>query len=133
LCGTRRRIPIAYLVDTWAWIEYWKHPESAAREIIEGDSDLFISAMTIAEVAQQYASSGEEMVDARIGDMLRRCTVLPVDRNIAKAAGLLRHRVISGGIADAVILATARLGGCTVVTGDLHFRDLPDVLFIGNT
>jgi predicted nucleic acid-binding protein len=126
----RRRIRIAYLVDTWVWMEYWKHPESEAKKFVEGDGDLVISAITIAEVAQHYADDGETMVEARIDDMLRRCTVIPVDRKIAKAAGLLRHREIRGGIADAIILATARLGGHTIVSGDLHFRGLLDVLFL---
>jgi predicted nucleic acid-binding protein len=111
-------------------MEYWKHPESEAKKIIESGGDLVISAITIAEVAQHYADDGEAMVESRIDDMLLRCTVIPIDRKIAKAAGLLRRREIHGGIADAIILATARLGGHTIVSGDQHFKDLPDVVFM---
>ena len=48
-------------------------------------------------------------------------------------AGMLRHKEIQGGIADAIILATARIGHHTIVTGDQHIQNLPDVVFIGDT
>jgi len=35
-----------------------------------------------------------------------------------------------GGIADAIILATARRGNHTIVTGDRHLKDLTGVVFI---
>jgi len=89
-----------------------------------------MSAITIAEVTQKYSSHGEKKVQTRIDDMLRRCPMIPVDRKIATMAGMLRHREIDGGIADAIILATARIGHHTIVTGDRHFRDLPGVVFI---
>jgi predicted nucleic acid-binding protein len=51
----------------------------------------------------------------------------------SRLAGMLRHKEIQGGIADAIILATARIGYHTIVTGDQHFQNLPDVVFIGDT
>ena len=121
---------IAYLLDSWAWIDYWNSPESRAKEIIESAHDLVVSTITVAEVSQRYAPQGAAMVEARIDEMLKRCTLIPVDRKIATLAGMLRHREISGGIADAIILATARIGAHSVVTGDRHFKDLPDVIFL---
>lgn len=131
--GKRRRIPIAYLLDTWVWIEYFEGRSGEARQYIEGCDDLCISAITLAEVSQKYASYGVEKVENRISDMLRRCPLIPVDRRIATLAGILRHREIHGGMADAIILATARLGHHTIVTGDQHFQDLPDVVLISHT
>jgi len=42
-------------------------------------------------------------------------------------------RRYKGEKADAIILATARIGHHTIVTGDQHFNDLPDVVFIGDS
>ncbi|MDP2797576.1 MAG: PIN domain-containing protein [Methanoregula sp.] len=126
-------IRIAYLLDSWVWIAHFEGRSTVARHYIEGMEDLCMSAITIAEVAQKYSSHGEKTVESRINDMLRRSPMIPVDRKIATMAGMLRHKEIQGGIADAIILATARIGHHTIVTGDQHFRDLPDVVFIGDT
>ena len=95
--------------------------------------NLCISAITIAEVSQKYSVNGEKIVESRINNMLRRSPMIPVDRKIAILAGMLRHKEIQGGIADAIILATARIGHHMIVTGDQHFQQLPDVVFIGDT
>ena len=126
-------IRIAYLLDTWVWIAHFEGRSQEARHYIEGMEDLCISAITIAEVSQKYSPHGEKTVENRINDMLKRCPMIPVDRNIATMAGMLRHREIHGGMADAIILATARIGHHTIVTGDQHFQDLPDVVFIGHS
>jgi predicted nucleic acid-binding protein len=123
-------IPIAYLLDTWAWIDYWNHPESPAKDFIESGNNLVISTITIAEVSQRYASQGKAMVEDRVDEMLNYCTLIPISREIATMAGMLRHKEIEGGIADAIILATAKQGSHTVVTGDKHFMNLPDVVFL---
>jgi predicted nucleic acid-binding protein len=126
-------IRIAYLIDTWVWIEHYEGRSQQAREFIEGNEILCVSAVTIAEIAQRYAKEGKPVVAARINDVLRRATVIPVDTTIATMAGTMRNQEIDGGIADAIILATARIGNHTIITGDQHFRDLPDVVFIGHT
>jgi len=126
-------IHIAYLIDTWVWIEHYEGRSQRARESIEGNEILCVSAVNIAEIAQRYAKEGKPVVAARINDVLRRATVIPVDTMIASMAGMMRNQEIYGGIADAIILATARIGNHTIVTGDQHFRDLPEVVFIGHT
>ena len=60
----------------------------------------------------------------------KRSHVVPVERGIAVEATRikLRERL---GLADSLILATARyMGGC-VVTGDPDMRNLKDVVFLG--
>jgi predicted nucleic acid-binding protein len=52
------------------------------------------------------------------------------DEGIAISAGHLKNREVEG-IADAIILATARAGGHQVVTGDPHFRDMKDAVYLG--
>ncbi len=128
----KRTIRIARFVDTWVWIEYWKYPVSDAKDRIESGDALFVSALTIADVVQKYSGDGKKMVETRIDDQLKRCTLIPVDQKIATMAGMIQNCEIHGGIADATILATAKLHNLTIVTGDQYFRDLAGVVFIGH-
>ena len=43
----------------------------------------------------------------------------------------VREDAREGGIADAIIYATALRNRAKVVTGDPHFRTLPEVIFVG--
>jgi len=65
-----------------------------------------------------------------IREMGIRSLIVPVSREIAILAGGYKSEGFLGGIADSIILATARIGNHRVVTGDEHFKDLPDVVFI---
>jgi predicted nucleic acid-binding protein len=65
-----------------------------------------------------------------LDDIRTRSTVVPLDDLLAISAGHLKNREVAG-IADAIILATARAGGHQVVTGDPHFRDVEDAVYLG--
>ena len=128
----RRRIRIGYVIDTWTWVEYYAGRISAVQEYIENDKfDLFTSVLTLTEMItflhQMESAHTSQSVVHEIGI---RSLVVPVSRDIAVLAGGYKREGFRGGIADTIILATARIGNHTVVTGDLHFRGLPDVVFI---
>jgi len=76
---------------------------------------------------------GEDLENIRtvVSGIGVRSLVLPVTEPIAILAGELRNQGFKGGIADTIILATARSGSHMVVTGDPHFRDLADAVFPG--
>jgi len=65
-----------------------------------------------------------------------RTSTLIVDLtfDIAAQAGeidvKMKREVKGWGLADSIVLATARLAGAKVVTGDDHFRGLKDIAFI---
>jgi predicted nucleic acid-binding protein len=103
------------------------------REWIEGETPLFTSAITIAEAVRYFIADGQDNATIRtcLDDIRTRSTIVPVDENIAVAAGRLKKREVAG-IADSIILATARNGDHRVVTGDPHFRDLPEAVYLGS-
>jgi len=128
----RRRIRIGYVIDTWTWVEYYAGRISAVQEYIENEKfDLFTSVLTLTETInflhQTESAHTSQSVVHEIGI---RSLVVPVSRDIAVLAGGYKREGFRGGIADTIILATARIGNHTVVSGDLHFRGLPDVAFI---
>jgi predicted nucleic acid-binding protein len=131
LCGTRRRIPIGYVIDTWVWVEYWRGNE-AVKTWIENESPLFTSTITLAEVVRFFVAGGQDEATIRtcLDDIRAKSSVLPVDEEIAVVAGHLKKREVAG-IADSIILATARSGDHKVVTGDPHFKEIMDAIYLG--
>jgi predicted nucleic acid-binding protein len=128
----RRRIRIGYVIDTWAWVEYYAGRISAVQEYIENDTfDLFTSVLTLTEMINFLHQTEDAHASLSVVQEIGiRSLVVPVSREIAVLAGGYKREGFRGGIADTIILATARIGNHMVVTGDLHFKGLPDALFI---
>jgi predicted nucleic acid-binding protein len=120
------------LIDSWAWIEYWKGGELAkkAASHIEGDEESVVSAVNITEiyfwVARYY---GQEKADEKLRTVEKRCHVIPVDKEIAIAAAKIRIQN-KLALADSLIVATARSAGGKVVSGDSDMKHLEDVIFL---
>jgi len=123
------------LIDSWAWIEYWKGGELAkqAARYIEGDEESVVSTINIAEVyfwvARYY---DEDAAEEKLATVEKRCHVIAVEKEIAINAGRIR---ISDklALADSLILATARHAGGKVVSGDSDLKHLDDVIFLGKS
>lgn len=66
--------------------------------------------------------------------MKTKTSIAPLDEEVAEVAGRLsaerRPRVSGWGLVDSCVLATARVKGLRVVTGDGHFAGLREVVMI---
>ena len=120
------------LIDSWAWIEYWKGGEAAAKAAvyIDGTEKAVTSSVNLAEVyywvLKQY---GEETAEAKSRSMLKRSYIVVADIAIATSAAKLKaeHKL---GLADSFVLATARSADATLVTGDPDLKRFKDVAFL---
>jgi len=120
------------LIDSWAWIEYWKGGVLAkeAARYIDGDEESVVSTINIAEiyfwVARYY---GEGKAREKLETVEKRCHVIAVEEETAVAAAKIRiqHRL---ALADSLIVATARSAGGKVVSGDPDMKRLEDVIFL---
>ncbi len=122
------RIEIALVLDTWTWVEYWKGNERV-RTSVEGNETRITSMISVAELERLYGTDKERM-DRMVSIIRLRSLLVPVDLAIARAAGRVRREMKEGGIADAIIYATALRHRAKVVTGDPHFRGMPEVVFV---
>ncbi|MDP2797442.1 MAG: PIN domain-containing protein [Methanoregula sp.] len=116
------------VLDTWAWIEYWRG-NNRVREIIEGPENKLTSMVTIAEL-EQLSGADREKMDLMIVKIRLRSRLVPVDLDIARAGGEVRRNMNEGGIADAIIYATALMNQAKVLTGDAHFKVFSEVIFV---
>jgi len=85
--------------------------------------------ISVAELERLYGTDKERM-DRMVSIIRLRSLLVPVDLAIARAAGRVRREMKEGGIADAIIYATALRHRAKVVTGDPHFRGMPEVVFV---
>jgi predicted nucleic acid-binding protein len=113
-------------------VEYWRG-NGAVKQWIEDQSPLFTSTITLTEVVRFFISGGQDEATLRIclDDIRTKSSIIPLDEEIAVAAGRLKKKDVAG-IADAIILATARSGDHRVVTGIPHFKEIPDAVYVGS-
>lgn len=119
------------LVDTSAWIEWLIASPTADRlaEHMPEQAEWLVPTMVQLELAKWLTRElGEEKADQVIA-FTQVCQVVPLDTEIALAAAeaCRNHKLAT---ADAIIFATARQRGATLLTCDAHFAGLPGVTLI---
>lgn len=130
-----------YVIDTYAWVEYFAATRAGkiAREYIEGGFGA-TPTIVFAELKRKLLREIEKGNETREG-MSRRLEFIEISTAIegldigtaSESAEIdvhMKSKVKGWGMADSVILATARLNNAKVVTGDNHFRGLPDAIMI---
>jgi predicted nucleic acid-binding protein len=118
------------LIDSWTLIEYWKGGKLAQAEAvyIESDGESFVSAINISEVYSWVARYYDDSTAAE-KTVEKRGSVVAVDTQIAIDAAEIKMES-KLGVADSLIVATARRVHGKVVTGDPDMKDLRDVNFL---
>ena len=122
------------LVDTSAWIEWLigSPTGEALSARLPQQSDWLVPTMVQLELAKWLTRElGEDKADQVIA-FTQVCQVVPLDTEIALAAAdaCRTHKLAT---ADAIIFATARARGATLLTCDAHFEGLPGVDFMPKT
>jgi len=130
-----------YIIDAYAWIEYFKASElgAIAREYIEGEQSA-TPTIVISEISkklQKEIELGNETADGRLKrlEFIRATSkIVDLDFEIAADAGKLnvdlKEKAKGWGLADSIILCTAKNFTAKVVTGDEHFKLLNEVIFL---
>lgn len=119
----------AIVVDSYAWVEYAAGSAEGeqAQPYIEGDYLLYTPAIVVAELADRASrTERREACEDDLRPFIRRhTTVIPLDEELADLAGALKWELRGSspeaGLADAIVLATARSTEARVLTGDPDF------------
>lgn len=117
------------VVDTSAWIE-WLADTALGRQLgahFPERTHCLVPTIVQLELSKWLMREvGEDKADQVIA-YTQKCIVVPLDTEIALLAADL-HREYKLATADAIVYATARKRGTTLLTCDAHFDGLPDVL-----
>lgn len=122
------------VVDTSAWIE-WLADTALGRRLgkeFPERSQCIVPTIVQLELSKWLVREvGEEQADLVIA-YTQKCVVVPLDTAIALLAADL-HREYKLATADAIVSATARRQGATLLTCDAHFDGLPGVALFAKT
>ena len=123
------------VVDSWAWIEYLDGSEAGkiVNKLISGNSEVWTSAISLAEVVSKYRRKGRSEATAveAIGSLSRVEAARAEDA--VEAGGIHAEQKKSTpnfGLSDAFVLQLARRVGGKVVTGDADFAGIDEVEFL---
>jgi predicted nucleic acid-binding protein len=125
------------LVDTYTWIEIFHNSPwgRGALACIEKNSPPAVSVLTLYELQYHlFDLYGGQKTNMLMGTILSHAEVIPVDMQIAIAAGSIKASQKKGcssmGAVDCLFLATARAHGLKILSGDRHFDGLDESLCI---
>lgn len=117
------------LVDTDILIDYLRGHPGAVPFLESRVEDIFISAVSVAELYQGVREGRER---TKLSRMVSALVVLPLTEDIAKTAGLYRRDYrdrIGYSLTDCMIAATASEHHLTLATlNNRHFKMLQNVI-----
>lgn len=123
------------IIDTYAWIEYFRgedRDKKLQEKIEEGEN--ITPTIVLAELRKRFTDLGRNDFEDKLNFIRSQSTILPIDESIAIEAGRIRATIeIEGiGLVDCILLAVSRLYGVKVLTGDRHFKNLPEAEYFGD-
>lgn len=132
------------IIDAYAWIEYFRASKAGevAKKYIESENSA-TPTVVVAEISRKLLKEielGNETQEGRLKrlEFIRASSrIVDLDFEIAAKAGEIdvdmKRKIKGWGLADSIILCTARTVEGKVVTGDEHFRDLEETILIKET
>lgn len=131
------------VVDAFGWIEIFVGSEKGrkAKEILEQSDEIYTPDTAMAEVARKYCMEGaeERTTQARLEVIAKASDIVPIDIKLALEAEkcyarLTREAKKKGlttpSLSDAIPLGTARILKARILTGDEHFKNLPETIWM---
>ena len=126
-----------YVIDSYAWIEYFMGTKAGkkVKPIIEGLEEKITPTICLAEIyAKTIRVESEELAEKQRVFIKERSALASLDEKTAiesaKLNVTMKKKIKGWGLADSIVYATGLLKKAEVVTGDKHFKELKNVIFI---
>lgn len=125
-----------YLVDSWAWVEYFTGSDAGLilKRLLDKKRHKFITMeCTVSELKSYCLRNGRDF--SQMYTVLKRNSViLPVLTSHWLKAAEIRHetrkKIGDFGLIDAILVAKQNELKCKVISGDLHFKNLKNAVYI---
>jgi len=132
------------VIDAYAWIEFFTGSEEGCRvkEMLESADEVYTPDTVLAEIARKYIREGADgkTVEARLEIISAVSNISYIDAELALeaarcylelAAKARETKLNLPSLFDAIVLATGRTLKSKIVTGDEHFKNLPETVWVG--
>jgi predicted nucleic acid-binding protein len=126
-----------YIIDAYVWIEYFKGSRmgETVKSLIENSEEKFTPTICLAEVySKTLKVENQNLAERQKAYIKEKSALVFLDETIAVESARLnikmRKEIDGWGLADSIVYATATIKKAEVVTGDEHFKNLKNVLFI---
>jgi predicted nucleic acid-binding protein len=128
-----------YVVDSYAWLEYFMGSVAGekAKRIIDSSLDEKLTpTICVAEIyAKVLRVEGAEKAELQRAFIKSRSAIVSLTEELAiEAAKIdieLKRKIAGWGLADSIVLGTAKKKRAKVLTGDEHFLNLEETIYIG--
>ncbi|MEK6889531.1 MAG: PIN domain-containing protein [Nanoarchaeota archaeon] len=123
------------IIDAHSWIEYFKGSNAGEKlnQMLGGDNEILVLPITISEVVAKVKKINGN-VESAYSSIIKNSKIFEPTPKIAKEAGLLyveaREKNESFGIVDALLIASAKLTGAKLISGDNHFKPFKEAIII---
>ena len=131
------------VIDTYAWIEHFMGSEKGRKvdQILEEADEVYTPDIVLAEIARKYARENiePEIVYQRLERITEVSNVICVDAKIAVMVAesyteleikARNCKLNHPSLFDAIVLAISRSLKSSTLTGDQHFRNLPETVWV---
>ncbi len=118
------------IFDTYAWIEYFigSSKGKLVREYIDSQEEILTPSICVAEVKYRYLKENNKW-EERINFILNRSKIINLTADIALTAAEIK-KMYDLYLIDALIYATSLKLNAKLLTGDLHFKKLDNIIFL---
>lgn len=122
-----------YVIDTYAWIEYFRGSSlgKKVKSIIDSGGNI-TPTIVLAEMKKKFVEWSRDDFEEKLSFIKSKTDILPLDEETAILAGRIRAKIgiESMGLVDCILLAVARVYGMKVLTSDKHFLYLEEAEFL---
>jgi predicted nucleic acid-binding protein len=127
-----------YVIDSYAWLEYFMGTVAGekAKKIIDSTAyEKLTPTICVAEIyAKVLRVEGPEKAELQRAFIKSRSALTSLTEEIAIEAAKIdvemKKKIVGWGLADSIVLGTARKKRAKVLTGDEHFLNLPETTYI---
>lgn len=129
-------IILLYILDTYAWIEYFIGSKKGVivRNLIDSPHNRFITLHSSVAELHEWCLKEEREFDKLFGIIRSASSIEPIDLdNWIGATSIkreMRKYIKDFGLIDAILLAKQKEFKCGIITGDKHFGNLKNVEFL---
>lgn len=131
------------VIDSYAWIEHFLGTGKGRKvdNILQNADEVYTPDTVLAEVARKFVREGVKVkiVNEWLAQIVDASNIICLDTKLAintaqcyleMEANARKSKLNLPSLFDAVVLAISKSLNSKVLTGDQHFKDLPETVWI---